>query len=251
MEPLMMRVNGIKAQSRLGAVGLAVCLVLLAAAMPAQSSSPGVALVTGLSGEATYWNAGDKTKPKPLRAFMKIHRGDRIKLPAGALLQILYLTPGRQEAWKGPVTLTAGEAESQVAPGLKATPPEVKLLPTRVTRKIGGAELPLPSSSLRQSGVIRTMGGQPDDSPKTPGPGAKAAREAVREAQQTYAKLRRQTPAGDLTPELYYLSVLAENGKYPEMEKFIDKLQEKEPGNATLKELRAWARTQSLKKPQP
>ena len=237
----MMRVNGKRVRSRLGAVVLALCLALLAAAVEAQSSSPDMALVTALSGEATYWNPGDQTKPNQLRVFMKIHRGDRIKLPAGAQLQILYLTPGRQETWKGPVSLTAGEGESQVGPGLKAAPPEVKLLPTRVTRKIGGSELPLPSSSLRHSGGIPTMAGQPDDSPKTPGP----AREDVREAQQTYAKLRRQTPAGDLTPELYYLSVLAENGKYPEMEKFMDTLQEKEPGNAAFKELRAWARTQA------
>ena len=245
----MMRVNGKRVRSRLGAVVLALCLALLAAAVEAQSSSPDMALVTALSGEATYWNPGDQTKPNQLRVFMKIHRGDRIKLPAGAQLQILYLTPGRQETWKGPVTLTAGEGESQVGPGLKAAPPEVKLLPTRVTRKIGGSEMPLPSSSLRHSGGIPTMAGQPDDSPKTPGPAGESAREDVREAQQTYAKLRRQTPAGDLTPELYYLSVLAENGKYPEMEKFMDTLQEKEPGNAALKELRAWARTQSLKKP--
>ena len=139
-------------------MGLAVCLVLLAAAVQAQSSSPDVGLVTGLSGEATYWNAGDQTKPNRVRVFMKVRRGDRIKLPAGAQLQILYLTPGRQETWKGPVTLTAGEGESQVAPGLKAAPPEVKLLPTRVTRKIGGSEMPLPRSSLRHSGVIPTMG---------------------------------------------------------------------------------------------
>lgn len=246
-----MRVNGIKAWRRLGVTGLAMCLVQLAALVQAQSSSPDVGLVTGLSGSATYWTSGDQTKPNRVQVFMKVRRGDGIKLAAGAVLQILYLAPGRQETWKGPVTLTVGEAESQMAPGLKAAPPEVKLLPTRVTRKIGGSEVPLPPSSLRHSGVIPTMGGQPDDSPKTPGPAGEAAREDVREAQQIYAKLRRQTPAGDLTPELYYLSVLAENGKYPEMDKFMDTLQEQDPGNAALKELRAWARTQSLKKPQP
>jgi hypothetical protein len=248
MERLMMRVNGIKAWSRMGVVGLAICLVL-AAAVQAQASGPDVGLVTGLSGAATYWSSGDQTKPNRVQVFMKVRRGDLIKLAAGAQLQILYLTPGRQETWKGPVTLTVGDGESQMAPGPKAAPPEVKLLPTRVTRKIRGSEMPLPSSSLRHSGVIPTMGGQPDDPTKTPGSEGEAAREAIREAQQTYAKLRQQTPAGDLTPELYYLSVLAENGKYPEMEKFIDTLQEKNPGNAALKELRAWARTQSLKKP--
>jgi hypothetical protein len=250
MERLMMQVNGIKAWRRMGAVGLAVCLAL-AAAVQAQASGPDVGLVTGLSGAATYRSSGDQTKPNRVQVFMKVRRDDRIKLAAEAQLQILYLTSGRQETWKGPVTLTAGEGESQVAPGSKAAPPEVKLLPTRVTRKIGGSEMPLPPSSLRHSGVIPTMAGQPDDAPKTPVPGGEAAREDVREAQQTYANLRRQTPAGDLTPELYYLSVLAENGKYPEMEKFMDTLEEKEPGNAALKELRAWARTQALKKPQP
>jgi len=74
----MMRINGKRLRSRLGAVVLALCLALLAAAVEAQSSSPDMALVTALSGEATYWNPGDQTKPNQLRVFMKIHRGDRI-----------------------------------------------------------------------------------------------------------------------------------------------------------------------------
>ena len=251
----MMQSASIKVFSRRVTVGLAVCLVLLSgAAVKAQSASPDVGLVTGLSGEATYWNAGDQTKPARVVVFMKVRRGDLFKLPAGAQLQILYLAAGRQETWKGPATLTAGEGESLAAPGAQPSSPEVKQLPTRVTRKIGASEMPLPRASIRHSGVIPTMGAKtatPGDSPQPPGLCGEAARQEVQEARQTYTRLRQQTPAGDLTPELYYLSVLAETGEYPEMGKLIDTLLRQNPGNATLKELQAWARTQSLKKPQP
>jgi len=250
-----MRGVSIKVLSRRVAVGLALCLVLLpGAAVKAQSSSPDVGLVTGLSGEATYWNAGDQTKPSRVLVFMKVRRGDHFELAAGSRLQILYLAAGRQETWKGPVTLTAGEGEGLAAPGTPSAPPEVKLLPTRVTRKIGASEMPLPRSSIRHSGVIPTMGAKaitPDRAPKTPSLCGEAAQEEIREARRTYARLREQAPAGDLTPELYFLSVLAENGKYPEMGKFIDTLLRQNPGNATLKELQAWARNQSLQGANP
>ena len=240
---------------RLGAVALALCLFLLAGtAARGQSSSPDVGMITRLSGEATYWNSGDQAKPARVRAFMKVRQGDKLKLAAGTALQILYLAPGRQETWQGPVTLTVGEGESQVAPGLKAAPPEVKLLPTRVSRKIRASETPLSRESMRHSGVITTMGVKtvpPGGSPKPTVASDQEIRQELLEAHRTYATLRQQTPADDLTPELYYLSVLAEKAQYAEMEKFIDGLLAKDPENANLKELRGWAQRQLLKGAQP
>ncbi len=250
-----MQIAGIKVRQCLGAAGLALGLVLLwGAAAPAPAASPDVGLITGLSGTATYWNDKEQTKPSRVLVFMKVRRGDHIKLPAGAQIQILYLAASRQETWKGPGTIIAGEGKSLAGPGQKLAQPEVKLLSTMVTRKIGGSEMPLPRSSIRHSGVIPTMGVQtapPGGSPQPPRVCGEAAREELQAAQQTYARLRKKAAPGDLTPELYYLSVLAENGKYPEMVKIIDPLLAANPGNPTLTELQAWARTQALKAPQP
>ena len=46
---------------------------------------------------------------------MKIRRDDRLKVDAAGTLQLLYFASGRQETWKGPVTLTVGDRESTPA----------------------------------------------------------------------------------------------------------------------------------------
>ena len=43
---------------------------------------------------------------------MKVRRGDHLKLPGAASLTLLYFASGRQETWRGPVTLRAGDTES-------------------------------------------------------------------------------------------------------------------------------------------
>ena len=113
----------------------------LAATVAAQTSLPDVGLITKLTGEATYWNKGDNQEPAKVQAFMKVRQGDHLKLPAAASLTLLYFASGRQETWKGPVTLMAGDQESKVLGGKQPAPqPEVKIFPAKATKQmVGGA----------------------------------------------------------------------------------------------------------------
>ncbi len=236
-----------------GSVWLAVFSLLLLT-VPAQAqNSPDAGLVTKLSGEVYYRDAAEQKEPARVQAFMKVRRGDIFKLPGESLLQILYFANGRQETWKGPVSIRAGEAESLPEGGAKSpSQPEVNILPPKATKRMTGASLPLPRSSVRYSGVIQTMGPSEDTPPVArPKPGSEEVQREIQEAEKVYQGWRQQAPADDVTPDFYFLGVLADYQQYPEMERIIDAMLLKRPGEATLKELKSWVRSQSALPGQP
>jgi hypothetical protein len=236
-----------------GPVWLAV-FSLLFLTVPAQAqNSPDAGLVTKLSGEVTYRNAAEQKEPARAQAFMKVRRGDLFKLPGESLLQILYFANGRQETWKGPISIRAGEAESLPEEGAKIpSQPEVNILSPKVTKRMTGASLPLPRSSVRYSGVIQTMGPSKGTPPVArPKPSSEEVRREIQEAEIFYQDWRQQAPADDVTPDFYFLGVLADYQQYPEMEKIIDAMLAKRPGETYLKELKVWARSQSAATGQP
>jgi hypothetical protein len=131
----------------------------------------------------------------PVRAYMKVRDGDRFEVPAGAQLRLIYFTGARQETWQGPARLSAGKRESVALSGV---PSEVSVLPVSVPQRL--ARIP----ELAQNAVfggVRVRG-------KTPLPATTETEESLREARATYAALRRQLPADDLTPELFLYAAL-------------------------------------------
>jgi hypothetical protein len=238
-----------KAKRRMKHTGffcLAVFIVLLTATVAAQTSLPDVGLITKLSGGATYWNKGDTQKPAKVRAFMKVRQGDHLKLPAAASLTLLYFASGRQETWKGPATLMAGDQESQVLGGKQPAPqPEVKIFPAKASQQMAGVPLPLSPVSMSKSGVIQTMGPKRGTAPKTAAPLSLEAQRKIKEAEKVYRDLKKAAAADDVTPELYFFGVLAEYKQYPEMTKVVDIMLQKRPGDVDLKNLQAWVRSQA------
>jgi hypothetical protein len=231
---------------------LALFTSFLTATAAAQTSLPDVGLITKLSGEATYWNNGENQNPAKVRAFMKVRRGDHLKLPAAASLTLLYFASGRQETWKGPATLMAGNQESQVLGGKQPAPqPEVKIFPARATQQMAGAPLHLPPASINKSGVIQTMGPRCETAPKTAAPLSSEAQRKIKAAEKVYRDLKKVAAADDVTPELYFFGVLAEYKQYPAMTKVVDIMLQKRPGDAALKDLKACVQTQALKGAQP
>ncbi|MGA9755103.1 MAG: hypothetical protein WBV23_08155 [Desulfobaccales bacterium] len=225
---------------------LAGFIAFLTATVAAQTSLPDVGLITKLTGEATYWNKGDNKEPTKVQAFMKVRQGDHLKLPAAASLTLLYFASGRQETWKGPATLMAGDQESRVLGGKQPAPqPEVKIFPAKATKQMVGAPLPLSSASMSKSGVIQTMGSRCETAPKTAAPLSSEAQREIKEAEKVYRGLKKTAAADDVTPELYFLGVLAEYNQYPEMAKMVDAMLQKRPGDAGLKDLKAWVRSQA------
>jgi hypothetical protein len=229
---------------------------------PLQAATPDVGLVTGLSGEVTYWNPAENQLPAKARAFLKIRQGDHFKLSTGAVAQLTFFASGRQETWKGPVTVHVGSAES-LAPEKQPSvhPAEVKVLSSKVTKRMVAAPMVVARSDAqtsgvsqvmretRSTGVIQTMAPKkvPAASPP-PGPLSPQAQKEVAEAEQVYQDLKKQAKAGDRTPEIYLLSVYADHGQREKMQQVIDAWLAKQPDDQTLKELKAWVRAQAAEK---
>ncbi|MEW6386618.1 MAG: hypothetical protein AB1491_03780 [Thermodesulfobacteriota bacterium] len=228
------------------AIVAAFTLVFLLGTVPGQTAPADVGLVTKLAGEVTYGTEEAQPKPGRVQAFMKVRQGDLFKLPQGALLQVLFFASGRQETWKGPVTIKAGAGECRAAgKGKPQAEPEVKMLPAKVTKRMSGSALPVPESSLRYSGAIRTMAPACPPKAKPRASLNKQAQAELKEAEKIYQDLGKQAAPDDITPELYFLGVLADYQQCPQMEKVIDTMLRKQPGNAALKKMQGMIRSPS------
>jgi hypothetical protein len=229
---------------RIICLGVAAAFLVFAAAS-AQAPAPDVGLITQLSGPVTYWNKQEQKEPVPARAFMKVRQGDNFKLNEAASMTLLYFASGRQETWRGPVSLIAGDRESATAGDQKPSPqPEVQILPAKVSKRIAGAPL-APASFLARSGVIQTMAPTCPPPAKPPVTLSKEAQQQIQEAEKTYQNLRRRARAEDVTPELYFFGVLAEYKQFAEMAKVVDAMLQKRPGDAALNDLKACVRSQA------
>jgi len=215
-------------------------LVLLPqAAAGAQPPPVDVGLITKLSGEATYWNETSQKTPKPAQVFMKIRKGDHLKMGSGAALEIVYFQGGRKEAWQGPAVIIAEEtgsrAESESTSKGQVT---VAMLPSEASQGLRRIPALLEQARLGRSGGIQVRGPE-EGVKKTVVPGKKGQTEIAR-AREAYQRWRAQTSPEDVTPELNLLGTLAEYQQYAEMEKVVQNALERQPDNEALKELEQW-----------
>jgi hypothetical protein len=157
-----------------------------------------VGLVNLVAGEVVF-QAGKA------KAFMKVREGDRFEVPAGAQLRLIYFAGARQERWQGPASLLAGKRESAPLAG-KA---EVTILPASVPQRL--ARIPELTQNVLFGGV-RVRGQKPPAGVKTA-----ETEDSLREARATYARLRRELPTDDPTPELFLYAALA-SGPDPDSE---------------------------------
>lgn len=233
-------------------LGLSGLIMLLAVpeAMGSKAGNqpPDVGLITQVTGEASYWNESEESKAKSkVQALMKIRRGDRLELPTGTAVKLVFSAQGRQESWQGPVLLKIGDTESQGEDARGApVQPQVKALPTKVTERLASSQLPLPRSAIRWPGFLVLREASPEKSPPKPAPKTLSDqdRAELEEAKAVYADLKKQSEQNDLTADLYLLSILADFQQYREMEKRIGELLKKQPDDANLQKLKEWTRQQ-------
>jgi hypothetical protein len=164
---------------------LLFCFLLVTPA--AAAAQDDVGLVNLVSGEVAY-QAGKA------KAYMKVREGDRFEVPAGAQLRLVYFASGRQERWQGPAQLTAGKRESEPQTGKAA---DIAQLPAGVPQRL--ARMPEGARNALFGGVVVRAGKPPPVETE----------DSLREARATYARLRRELPADDLTPELFLFAALS------------------------------------------
>ena len=196
---------------------LALLAPLAAGAADTPSGATGESgMVTQVQGEVKYSSGSDKNKP--VLAFMKVRAGDKLTLPKDAKLQLVYFQGGRQEAWRGAAQLEVGGAESRAANA--SNPPEVKQLPALVLQQLTRA--PNVVTDLKnRTGMVFVR--------------ALPMREKLRELDDTYAAMRKDTAADDVTPELYLLSGLHELKLYQDMKPVLEEMRQRQPSNAEVK----------------
>ena len=192
-----------------------------AAALAAASAfaADDVGLINHMIGDVSYASGGATAKAKP---FMKLREGDRVSVPSGALVRVVYFQGGRQESYSGPAGFTAGKQESSVQSGAK---PQVSTLPAGVSQKIAQTPELVAIAKLGRSGgvAVRGLG-----DPKRLTPQQQAE---VRQAHQTYDQIRKGAAADDITAELYLYSVLQDHLLYSDMKPVVAEMQKRQPGN--------------------
>lgn len=226
-------------------IGL-ICLTLLAALCPSipgetQTLPPDVGLVIHFTGEGTYWNDVYQKVPEKIQAFMKTRKGDHFKLPAGAMIQIVYFQNGRQETWRGPVMFKVGLEQSQVE-GDRSAQPEVAFLSPEAYQGLRRLPVVVRRARLSRSGGVMVRG---EDAPPSRGVIlTKEERAEIAMAKASYQKMRAQARPDDITPELNLLGVLADYEQYGEMERVLWEALKIQPEHPGLKELEEWVRAQ-------
>lgn len=212
----------------------------------AQTLPPDVGLAARLAGDVTYRNESDERVPEKAQAFMRIRKGDHFKIPAEAMVQLIYFQSGRKETWKGPVVLVVGDVESR-AKGEKGaqTQPEVTILPTAASQTMRSIPNLLRRAGLSRSGTMQVRGMKEDSQESITR--HKEERVGIVTAKENYRSMRSQTEADDITPEMYLLGVLADYDKFEEMEQVIKEAQKIQSGNPVLKKLEEWVKTQKTK----
>lgn len=216
----------------LAAAGLGAAVV----ASAAYGQSVDVGLVNMLSGDVSYVSEG--AAAKKAQAFMKVRQGDRFTVAAGAQVRVVYFQGGRQEAWKGPASFKAGMQQSDAASG---QPAEVTTLPAAVPQKIAMVPELIQIAKLGRSGGVAVRG-----SSKQPRLTAEQQAE-VASAKSTYEKMRSQSPADDITPELYLYSVLQDYLLYDDMKPVVDEMVKRQPQSSEVQELAAWVKDRTQK----
>lgn len=186
-----------------------------------------VGLVNLVSGDVSYAAPGGASAK--VTAFMKVREGDRFSLPAGAQVRVVYFQTARQETHTGPSSFVAGIEQSAVQGGAQ---PRVSTLPASVPQRI--ARVPELMQNAKLGGI--QVRGSPVASKRAP-------EGYVQEAQAIYESLRKDNPAGDITPELYLYSALSEYQLYDQMAPVVQEMLRKQPGNADVKALDDWLRT--------
>jgi len=209
-------------------------LVLLGTALGVSAQSSDVGLINQLSGEVSYTGQGGAQSKA--QAFMKVRQGDRFTLPAGAQLRIVYFNGSRQETWKGPSSFKTGTQQSEAVSGQAA---ETSQLPSGVAQKIAQVPNLVQIAKLGRSGGIAVRGGG------KPGRLSAEQQAEVNQAKATYNQMRQKAPAEDITPELYYYSVLQDHLLYDEMKSVTEEMLKRQPGNAEAQELAAYVKSRT------
>jgi hypothetical protein len=201
-------------------------------ALGANAQSSDVGMVNQLSGDVAYVSQGGAQSKA--QAFMKVRQGDHFTLAPGAQMRVVYFNGSRQETWKGPASFRAVAQQSEAISGHVE---EAAQLPSGVAQKIAQVPNLVQIAKIGRSGGIAVRGGG------KPGPLSSENQAEVSQAKANYAQMRQKASGEDITPELYFYSVLQDHLLYGEMKTVTDEMLKRQPNNAEAQDLAAYVKS--------
>ncbi len=203
-----------------------ISLLLMLSVPITLAQSPDVGLVNLVSGDVTYTSTSGG--PGKVQAFMKVREGDRLVVPAGGQLRVVFFDGSRQERWTGPASFRASKTGSEPISGKAA---EIATLPAGASQRV--AQVPqlvqiAKLGGIQVRGMTRTQKASVEQ------------QTTVSEARAVYEKMRNELPADDITPELYLYAVLHDYLLYSDMKTVAEEMLRKQPGNNEVNQLLAW-----------
>jgi hypothetical protein len=177
-------------------------LVLVTWAMAGVATAQ-VAMLTQVTGDV---RVSGKDGGRAAVPFLKVAEGDALTLSDEARVQMVYLTSGRQEIWKGAGSVEVGQQASRSA----SLTPEASQLPPLVLKQL--AKTPAVGQHGKTGMVmLRSL----DDLG------------AEDQLEKDYADYRATAAPGDTTPEVFLLSGLLDLQDYDRARKVIEDLKPK------------------------
>jgi len=190
-----------------------------------------VALVNLVSGDVTYTPRAESAGK--VRPFMKLREGDRINIPAGGQIRVVFFEGARQELWAGPASFRTERTTSEPISGKVSG---VMTLPMDVSQRM--ARIPALIQLSKLGGVqVRGVNRQQSATSELP--------TTLAQARATYEKMRFEMPADDIAPELYLYAALYEVLAYDEMKVVVEEMRRKQPDNPDVKALNTWLTSQT------
>lgn len=199
---------------------------MMAAAGVAAAQAGDVGLVNLVVGEVTF--APTSGSPGKVQAFMRLRDGDRISVPAGGQVRVVFFDGARQERWAGPSEFRAARSQGEPISG---KPAEVQQLPASVPQRISRVPELMQNAKL---GGIQVRGLTPRQQQSI------VQQETVREARVTYEKMRKEMAQDDITPELFLYAALEEFLLYEDMKGVVEEMLRRQPGNEDVRALAAY-----------
>lgn len=201
-------------------LGTILSLFVIIFWLPATAATQGAdgAFVTQSTGDVSY--IVDKGSAQPLPTFSKLFSGTQVRVTGDAKFQIVYLENGRQESWTGPVEVEIGQNESRAING--SSSPAIKELPQHMLGVLTKSRDVISDIQSRQ-GMIRVR--------------SLTTARKVKEAEATYATMRGEAAADDITPEIYLLTAFDELKVYKRMKAPLEEIMKRQPNNAEAKKL--------------
>lgn len=193
-----------------------------------------VGLVNLVSGNVAF-SPAIGAPASEVKAFMKVREGDLFTVASGAQVRLVFFEAARQELWRGPANF---RATRNGAEPLSGKPAEVAGLPAGVPQRI--ARVP-EMMQIAKLGGIQVRGGVVPPPPRA----GIEQQSAIAEANAIYEKMRQESAADDITPELFLLSALHEYLLYDDMKPVAEEMQRRQPESEDARMLADWVRSRA------